>query len=73
MRVCVYRIDRKVECDAKKEADIYEKCKSDLNSRQVKKKLQLLWGYDFDAISWDSGSNKIVDCLLNFLHYFDKM
>jgi len=42
MRVCVYRIDRKVECDAKKEADIYEKCKSDLNSRQVKKKLQLL-------------------------------
>jgi hypothetical protein len=36
MSVC-YRIGRKVECDSEKEADIYEKCKSDLKSRQVKK------------------------------------
>jgi len=32
---------RKVECDSGKEADIYEKCKSDLKSRQFKKELQL--------------------------------
>jgi hypothetical protein len=31
MSVC-YRIGRKVECDSVKEADIYEKCKSVLNS-----------------------------------------
>lgn len=31
-----YRIGRKVECDSEKEPDIYEKCKSDLNSRQLK-------------------------------------
>jgi len=37
MNVCC-RIGRKVECDIEKEADIYEKCKSDLNSRYFKNK-----------------------------------
>jgi hypothetical protein len=36
MSVC-YRIGREVECDSEKEADIYEKCKSDLKSWKLKK------------------------------------
>ena len=57
---------REVECDSEKEADIYEKCKNDLNSRQFKKDLQLSRGYYLYAINCDSGSNRIVDFLLNF-------
>jgi hypothetical protein len=72
MSVC-YGIGRKVECDSEKEADMYEKCKSDLNSRKFIKKLQLLWGCDFEALSCDSGSNRIVDFLWNLSHHFDKV